>query len=216
LKTLRKLEDLYQTREDTMDGQEINRGKRKADDVNKDDQAEAKSRSRYVGKEPDHRREQQKDPEIDTRSSRIKDDQKRDDHSRLGRSGGRHEDDHTKRDGRNPNRGELYHESRRSDWDNEEQRGDRKSNRDEEEARGRRKHRRDEDEVEERQHGSRRGRKDEEEHGSGKDSRSGEGRRNYVDRWDSSKRVKYEDSRSGEGRRHDIDKQDGARAKRHD
>ncbi|KAE9447665.1 hypothetical protein C3L33_20436, partial [Rhododendron williamsianum] len=233
LNTLSKLEELYQTREDTMDGQEINRGKRKADGVNEDEQAEAKSRSRYVGKESDHRREQQKDPEINSRSSRIKDDQKREDHSRLSRSGGRHEDDNTERDGRNRNR-EVHRESRRSERVT-------KSNVGAERTTGMRRrveeesmrmtivnvmadivigknyiHRRDEDEVEERQHGSRRGRKEEEERGSGKDSRSGEGRRNDDDRRDSSKRVKYEDSRSGEGRRHDIDKKDDGRAKRRD
>ncbi|KAH7833541.1 hypothetical protein Vadar_007376 [Vaccinium darrowii] len=183
LNTLGKLEELYHTREDTMDGQQTNRGKRKADGVNEDEQAEAKSRSRYVGKE-DHRGEQQKDPEINSRSYRIKDDQKRDDHSRLSRSGVGHEDDNPERDGRNRNREELHHEGKRSYRDHEEQRGgpgDRKNNRDEEESkrsdpdqeeqrRGRKNSRDEEDSKRsdrdhEEQHGGRRNSREEESRG---------------------------------------------------
>ncbi|KAG5530771.1 hypothetical protein RHGRI_025670 [Rhododendron griersonianum] len=234
LNTLSKLEELYQTREDTMDGQEINRGKRKADGVNEDEQAEAKSRSRYVGKESDHRREQQKDPEINSRSSRIKDDQKREDHSRLSRSGGRHEDDNTERDGRNRNR-EVHRESRRSERDNEEQRGGRKNNRDEEESRGR-KHEDDNSERdgryrnrEELYRETRRSDRDNEEQRGGRknnrDEEESRGRKHRRDedeveerqhgsrrgRKEEEERGSGKDSRSGEGRRNDDDRRDSSK-----
>ncbi|GFZ05575.1 hypothetical protein Acr_17g0011470 [Actinidia rufa] len=217
LDTLRKLEELYQSKGDMMmDGssygsREMTRGKRKVDDRNQDDQPEAKSRSRNVGKEADRIREQ-KDPEKNSRLYGLKDEQKREDYSMLSRSGGR-EDDKTERGGRTHSRDELYRESKRSDRDYEEQQGNRGYNRDEDGNRGK-KHRRDEEETyrrnrkdeEQHQHGSRRrGREGEVEHESGRDDRGRYG--------DSSKRVKYVDSRSGEGRRYDIDKRDDGRTR---
>lgn len=219
LDTFRKLEELSRSKGDTVDShgsREMTRAKRKADDRNVDEKPEAKSRSRTVGKEVDHSREQQKDPETDSRSYRLKDDQKRDDYSRSNRSARGHENDNTERAGRTHGRDELYRHSRRSERDYEEQRGGKRYySRDEDESRGK-KHKRDEEDIyrrdmkdeEQYQHGSKRqGRDEEEVRGS---------RRDESRHAESSKRVKYEDSGSGDRRRYDIDKQDDRRARPRD
>ncbi|KAA8521017.1 hypothetical protein F0562_011695 [Nyssa sinensis] len=190
LDAFRKLEDLYQSGRETVDGsrygsREMMRNKRKVDDVNLDEQPEAKLRRWHVGKEVQHSGEQHKitkiESETDIRSYRDKDDQRRGDYSRLSRSGGGREDQNIERGARIHSRGDPHRESRRSDRDHGEH-GGRRHGRDEEEHRGRwhtsdegvtyRRHGKDEERY---QPGSRRrGREEEEGRGSVMDGADGE------------------------------------------
>ncbi|KAM7493583.1 hypothetical protein LguiB_028192 [Lonicera macranthoides] len=206
LDSLRKLEEMYQAKRDAVDGngagsREMMKGKRKANDEDQIEKPDAKSRSRKLGKDAE---DSQKDTtkiesELNMRSYRNKDDQKRDDHLRSDRFDRWQEDEKVEDGDRIQSRGEKHHESRRHDRDYDDRvAGSRRQSRDEEYRQGR-KHRRDGDDLY-RKHG-----RDEEEHGSiryGKDRHL-----------DSSKRARYDDSRSYE-RRYDDEKRDDGRSRR--
>ncbi|XP_059663024.1 uncharacterized protein LOC132308808 [Cornus florida] len=228
LDTFRKLEEMYQSKRDTVDKSgyedgEMIRSKKKVDSENEDEQPKAKSRSRNAGKEIEHNGEQQMitktRPETNSRSHRNKDEQRRDDKSARGGAfeddksarGGGFEDDKSARGGRSHSGGELHRENR-SDRDYKD-RGGRRHTRDDEEYGGR-KHARDEEDIygrhgkdeNYRHHGSRRrGREEEEDRESGREKRDRQ--------VNSSKRVKYDDSRSNERRRYDNEKSDDGRTR---
>ncbi|RVW17226.1 hypothetical protein CK203_069180 [Vitis vinifera] len=225
LGALKNLENkLYQSRGNIMHGsgygnQEITKGKRKLED-GQDEQPESKSRNRNSGKEVMQKREHRKETKVEfksnSRPNKSKDDQKREDVSRLTRSGGGNYQDDVKDGGRIRGKDdEPWHGSRRNDRDHENHGGKRKHGRDEEEDR-RRTHNRDEKRLEyrrhekdeeERQHAGRRHEKDEEErqhagrrHRSEEEERQASRRNESDERMYSSKRGRDDDSRSSKRR----------------
>ncbi|XP_022742542.1 serine/arginine repetitive matrix protein 2-like [Durio zibethinus] len=194
---------------------EMMKGKRKLDDEFHDDQPESKSRSRNLGREVEHKRDNPKDAKFDfepnARAYREndrrrddfsrweKDDRRRDDYSRSLRSGVELDGDNGRQDGRIKSKiSKPHYGSRRNDWDYEDQRGGRRHGRDEEEPRGKehqrdkmdhkyRSHERDEDEH----HGSRRQRKGDEDNRGNK----GHVRNRQLDHYE---KMAYDDARSSE------------------
>lgn len=198
LDTLRKLEELYQSRGDTADGSDYRgremRGKRKAYDERLDEQSESKSRSRKLGRDTDGFKEIEADAriELETNSRTYKKkDEPRDDHSRSRRSGGDRQVEKVERGVRNHIRGELSHDSRRNARNNEEPEEGRRQTRDEDDRWGR-KHKRDEEEEMHRKH-ERDGEHHRLRHGRGHEEERGSRRHERVMQGDSSKRVKYDD-----------------------
>lgn len=207
LDSLRKLEEMYLAKRDTVDGngagsREMLKGKRKADDEDQIEKPDAKSRSRKLGKDAeDSEKDTTKiESELNPRSYRNKDDQKRDDHLRSDRFDRWQEDEKVEEGDIIQSRGEKHHERRRHDRDYDDRvAGSRRQSRDEDYRQGR-KHRRVGDDLY-RKHG----RDEEEQHESiryGKDRHL-----------DSSKRARYDDSRLNE-RRYDDEKRDDGWSRR--
>ncbi|XVE68484.1 hypothetical protein DITRI_Ditri09bG0071900 [Diplodiscus trichospermus] len=161
--------------DDRLEGNREMKGKRKLDDEYHDKGPESKSRSRNLGREVEHRRDNLKDAKFDSESNARayrekddrkrddysrweKDDQKKDDYSKSVRTGGEFDGDNGRQDGRiQSKRSETHRGSRRNDWDYEAGRGGGRHGWDEEEPCGR-EHRRDEIDHKYRSH-----RRDEEE-----------------------------------------------------
>ena len=201
--------ELYQSRREAVektsrDIQATGRNKRKLDDSIKVEEHESKSRNRTVGKEVGH--------DIDRRAYQSKDDQRRDDSSKLVRSRG-HDDD-------NVGDARKEDESRRgsrNDQEYKERGGEKILARDEEDHRGRR-YQRDEEDDDYRRHGKnevdqrygsrRHGRGGKEEQGS-----RGHERDKQIDH---SKRSRYDDSRSSERKQYENYRRDDDRVRYRD
>ncbi|CAK7353058.1 unnamed protein product [Dovyalis caffra] len=187
------------------DIQEMGRSKRKLDDSIKDEERESKSRNRMVGKEAGH--------DSDRRAYQSKDYQRRDDYSKLVRSGGHgeeivertHKEDEPRRGSRNDQEYKERGWEKRHARDGEDRRG-RRYQRDEEEDDNYRRHGK--NDVDQRYGSRRHGRGVEEEQGS-----RGHERGRQIDH---SKRSRYDDSRSSERKRYENDKRDDERLRYRD
>ncbi|KAB5553175.1 hypothetical protein DKX38_010486 [Salix brachista] len=201
--------ELYQSRREAVDKtsrdiQATGRNKRKLDDSTKDEEQESKSRNRTVGKEVGH--------DIDRRAYQSKDDQRRDDSSKLVRSRG-HGDDNVG----DTRKEDESRRGSRNDQEYKERGGEKILARDEEDHRGRR-YQRDEEDDDYRRHGKnevdqrygsrRHGRGGKEEQGS-----RGHERDKQIDQ---SKRSRYDDSRSSERKQYENYRRDDDRVRYRD
>ncbi|CAN4128272.1 unnamed protein product [Withania somnifera] len=202
LDTFKKLEKLYQSKEDVIGGssanQELLRGKRKLDDESFD-QREGKSRRTNPRKDEKYGRANT-EAVNQKRSYRSTEDWSKDEQTR--RSGREYEGDDGERDSKIQTGNELQRESRRENRDYKECGQERRERRDDD--RWERKHKRDEEEDQHRKHEkggeSQRGRhgQEEEEHRSRK-------RDSYRGR-DSYKRARHDDLHYSGRRKYDDDK----------
>ncbi|OIT33461.1 PREDICTED: protein starmaker [Nicotiana attenuata] len=187
LDTFKKLEKLYQSREDVIGGssasQELLRGKRKLDDENLDE-PEGKSRKIDSRKDEEHGRPNS-EAEKQSRSYRSIKDRSKD---QQARTAGEYEGDGGERDTKIQSRNELHRESRRENRDYEVAGRERRESRDDD--RWEMKQKRDEEEDRYRKH-----EQEEEEHRS----RTRDSYRGH----DSHKRARHDDLHSGGKRRYD-------------
>ncbi|XVF24565.1 hypothetical protein REPUB_Repub13aG0139100 [Reevesia pubescens] len=208
-------DDISERLQKSENNREMMKGKRKLDDEYHVEQPESKSRSRNLGREVEHKRDNPKDDKFDSESNAKgyrekddrkrdeysrweKDDQMRDDYSRSVRSGGELDGDNVRQDGRIHSKISKPHSgSKRNDWDNEDRRGGRRHGRDEEEPRVR-EHARDEMD-----HKYRSRERDEEHHGSRRQRKRVEddrGNKGHVrdSQLNHSEKMAYDDARSSE------------------